>query len=225
MDKDGNITFAQGAGAAMTAPGNTPIGKETRNKLEKEAVDINEELSRLEGIATSLDDRFLTTSGKASAWWDNLKNMAGVELPDKDQRNLEEFSDFTRKTVENANLYIKRITGAQMSEAEAGRLMLAIPTFDSGWFSGDGPVKFKGKLKSVMGNLKMAKARHNYYLNKGLNLEDITSDKAISLGSMKDKIRSEGAEIEKRVRSENPNADDAAIKSKVAAELKKVFGL
>ncbi len=57
---------------------------------------------------------------------------------------------YQRKVNENVNLYIKMITGAQMSEAEADRLSLAIATL------ADSPAQFEAKLKDSIAVLDRA---------------------------------------------------------------------
>jgi hypothetical protein len=163
----------------ITGPGFTyeegpGLTTKTQGTLEQGVVDQKEELARLKNMASGLNTDFLTTSGKASATLLNLKDMwSGGDLSTKERKYVSDYSTFAQDTIENVNLYIKRITGAQMSEQEAGRLTLAVPNMGKTWFTGDGPSKFKAKLQNSIEKLEAANARYNSYLEKGISPQQI----------------------------------------------------
>ena len=66
------------------------------------------------------------------------------------------------------NQYIKDITGAQMSEFEAKRLRKAIPDPGDTLLGGDDPIAYQAKMASALDEFAKAKARYEYYLQKGL---------------------------------------------------------
>ena len=107
-------------------------------------------------------------AGKGLEWADKL----GV-LPDGAAKDLlKDLSVFQRKTNENMNLYIKMITGAQMSEAEAKRLSTAIANL------GDSPAVFEQKLKDSITVLEVAQKKKQEELEYYSGIEGITYEKA-----------------------------------------------
>ena len=71
-----------------------------------------------------------------------------------DRKYLEDFTTLRAKSVSNLNSYIKEMTGAAMSEAEAKRLMAVMPNAGTGVFDGDSPTQFKTKLDVVVREAK-----------------------------------------------------------------------
>ena len=86
---------------------------------------------------------------------------------------LTEFKGFQRKAIENINLYIKEITGAQMSEKEATRLRLSQPDPGEQWYQGDDPITFKAKMDDVIKFAGASVARYDKYRSEGLSDTDI----------------------------------------------------
>jgi hypothetical protein len=117
-------------------------------------------------------------------------------------------------------MYIKRITGAQMSEAEAERIKLAMPDIGQGFFDGDGPTKFQSKMKNAMEKIKLAEARYQMYLSQGLQPAQIkqmvkTGRGVIGLEETRSAIQQRGAELSSQ------GMDNDEIK----AALRQEFGL
>ena len=76
-------------------------------------------------------------------------------------------TDAHRATI--VNQYIKDITGAQMSEFEAKRLRKAIPDPGDTLLGGDDPIAYQAKMASALNEFAKAKARYEFYLQKGLS--------------------------------------------------------
>jgi hypothetical protein len=96
-----------------------------------------------------------------------------MPIPPEDKKALSDFSNYKKTTVATMNEEIKRLTGAQMSESEAKRLMGGMPNPGTGFFDGDSPTEFEGALKATYKNLSKTKARLMWYRAKGLGDEQI----------------------------------------------------
>jgi hypothetical protein len=117
-------------------------------ELDKEV--MQNSLSRLVDIGARYNPVFQTWAGRAAAAGASgisKLDITGALRP-LNQEYLDDFTSFQRAVNENANLYIKEITGAQMSEAEAARLMKAIMNLQ------DNPVGFESKLTAMKAKVK-----------------------------------------------------------------------
>ncbi len=214
---DGNITLVQGPDAESMQ-----LTKPQMSKIQEKAINANEGLKRLEGIVRSFKPEYLQIPSRIGAEWTALKSKLNMgEIGEKDQEFLEDFSIFKQNALENINLYIKEITGAQMSEKEADRIRKAMPDPGEGVFGGDSPPEFRKKLINSYKKAKASLARYNYYLKMGIPettvSEMINSNTAVSLDEIENIIEKRAKELEK----ENPKADMKQIATMIAKE----FGL
>jgi hypothetical protein len=191
--------FAQklkGKGISMTLPDGTvveiggPSGgpemtSKTKGAIEGKLTAGREQLARMETIVKEFKPEYQEVGTRLSTAWTGMKARLGMDIAPEDINKLTDFKKFQRKAIENINLYIKEMTGAQMSEKEASRLRLAQPDPGESWWKGDDPITFKAKMDDVQLMTRAAVARYEYYRNKGLtdaqvkNL--ISTDKAIPL--------------------------------------------
>jgi hypothetical protein len=162
-DAQGNLIYEEGGDGGLTI--------KAKGDLQGRVIDTGDEIVRLENILSKFDGQYLTAEGKAKASLIDLKSKftKGGALSPEDQKYIENFSTFAQDSVENINLYIKRITGAQMSEKEAARLTMAMPNLGKTWFTGDGPAKFKAKAQNALIKVKAANERYRFYLSQGLS--------------------------------------------------------
>jgi hypothetical protein len=129
-------------------------GDKTYVRSLQEMLDASEDMQiRYGRIQTKLDDpvygpeykEFFTALGGVEQWWNKFKSWTGaIDENHPDFKKAQRIAGFVGDVAETANLYIKQITGAQMSEAEATRLLKAIATVS------DDPASFKGKFESAM---------------------------------------------------------------------------
>ena len=177
IGEDGTVTFTQGAGGGME--------KKTRGNLEKSLVAAREGLARLKDIQSKYRPEFQEIPTRLGVAWTGLKARFGsADVSSEDRRALTEFADYRRTALSNVNLYIKEITGAQMSVQEAARIRKALPDPGEGIFGGDDPITFKAHMDSVMADLEKSVVRFNHYLSKG-----ITDDEEIARLSPLDGMR------------------------------------
>ena len=116
--------------------------KKTTGAIEAKALAAVEGISRLNEIAATYKPEYLQLDTKLKTlktkWQEigegtHIGAILGTASPE-DQQLLSDFSDFKRNSIGNINLYIKEITGAQMSEKEADRIRLGMPDPGEGFF-------------------------------------------------------------------------------------------
>jgi hypothetical protein len=162
-DNNGNLVYSEGdVGDLMT--------KKTQGDIESKLVEGQDNVVRLEEITSSFDPEFLSLAGKARATLLNKQAQINPSsLSNEDQQYLERYSVFEQNSSIARDLWIKAITGAQMSQQEARRLMKDVPNIGTNWLGGDSAAKYLAKLKNTMEQAKAANTRYRYYLVNGLS--------------------------------------------------------
>lgn len=206
---------SDGAGGFRMVQGPTAMmERKTKGDIEGKLIDAGESIARLEEIAESYKPEFLQLYtkldtlntkwqeiGKGTAIEKGLSALFGKATPE-DRQKLEEYSAFKRDSINNINLYIKEITGAQMSEKEADRIRKAMPDPGEGIFDGNSPSQFESKWKSTMKSMRAAQARYIYYLKNGFKPEEISrmvkSNTMMSLNDIRNRINERAAELSSR---------------------------
>ncbi len=223
VNKDGSIEIIRGPLEGGAGEFTTKIKTDIQTKL----FNANEQLARLDLIERDFKPEYQQTGERFKAAWTGIKAKLGQNVSSQDAKSLTEFSQYKRKAIENINLYIKEVTGAQMSEQEADRLRQAQPDPGDSWYNGDDPISFKAKLDDVMATTRMSIARYHWYLKKGFTddqiKEQINSNRAVSLDSMKNVIRRRGQEIEKRLSEQGVSGIN--LGAGVVSQLQEEFGL
>lgn len=177
--------FAQklkGKGMGVTLPdgtviqmgGSQDLERKTKGEIEGKILSGREQLERIYEIKNDFKPSFLEFGPRLGAAVSGMASKAGIDIGEENKKKLIEYTTFKRKAIENINLYIKELTGAQMSEAEANRLRLAQPDPGEKWYQGDDPVTFKGKLEDIEKTVRAAVARYQAYLDRGLSHAQIT---------------------------------------------------
>lgn len=203
---DGQTTFRTGVKG-----GNLTRG--TQTAIEKELNDTGKGLHRLFQIENSFDPEYLTYGTQWGSKWSAFKDKAGLGLTQDERANLNKYTEFTTNTLSNLNRYIKEITGAQMSEKEADRLMKAMPNL------GDSPIQFKTKMDTVTGQLRSASARLHFVKKHGLSIEDVPVENMPKI--MNRRSNEIGAALEKQY----PGLEVNEIKERIRTQIAQEFGL
>ena len=152
-------------GLRVTTGTKPKLQKPTLARLEKSILDSQEGLARLFQIRESFDPKFLTFGGK----FENFKLMAldkvnPDSLSNEEKQFLIEYSSFTASAIENVNLHIQQLTGAQMSAEEADRLRKSMPDPER-----DGPTVFFAKMNTNIRQLALVRARAIHVRNQGFD--------------------------------------------------------
>jgi hypothetical protein len=175
---DGSVSFVSGQGVDLNRI--TPT-KPTENKIQEKLFNSYEAAARLDKMATGFKPEFLTIPEKAGHKWTELKEKFNMgDVSDSDRKDLAEFTEFRQDSLENINLFIKEITGAQMSEKEAKRIRKALPDPGEGVLDGDSPTEYRTNLINAIIKTKSAIARYHIMLQNGLDENSIK--KAINGG-------------------------------------------
>ena len=166
-DGAGGFTMRTGVstGAKMTM--------KTKGTIESKLLGGKEQLKRMEMIQSAFKPEYQELGTRFAREWTGLKAWAGMDVSKEEKGKLTEFKGFQRKAIENINLYIKEITGAQMSEKEATRLRLSQPDPGEQWYQGDDPITFKAKMDDVIKFAGASVARYDKYRSEGLSDTDI----------------------------------------------------
>ena len=156
----------------------------------------------------------------------------GLGLNPEERKQLGEYAVFRRQTAENTNLYIKAITGAQMSEAEADRLKLAVADAGQGIFDGQDPVSFKANLDNALKAAKLSKARLLHLRRSGQIGVDFKGFKTkknpngieppVSLNEMEGIMDNRAKELLQEAKMQNPDSDARAYAKQ---KLRQEFGI
>jgi hypothetical protein len=157
------ISISQGG-----MPGTGQATVKTKGAIEEKLLGGKEQLARMSKISEEFKPEYQQTGTRLRNAWTGIKASLGKDVSPEDAKGMTEFKKFQRKAIENINLYIKEITGAQMSEQEASRLRLAQPDPGEKWYQGDDPISFKAKMDDVIRSTRASIARYEYYKAKGL---------------------------------------------------------
>lgn len=152
--------------------GTLPIDKAGKSKLDEVLLDSGSRLMQLNQIDRMYKPEYQTYAYQGENAWNALKEKGGLNLDPKDQAKLQNYTAYKQTAVKQLNDYIRSVTGATITESEAGRLMAAIPNVGEGTFGGDSPTQFKTKLDSAIRELKYAEARAAYIKKKGFTLNE-----------------------------------------------------
>jgi len=208
-----------------------------KTKVQEKLLNTNENLARLKRIKgkiidpatddlTSTARKIFTYKGGIEALVTEIKGKAGVKLSKEDLSFANKFWKLKRSGIEEINLYIKEITGAQMSEREANRLRLARPDPGEHWWSGDAPDEYVAKLKDSIEMMENAQLRYTYMLSNGVLKAQFDmmrkNDALPDAEKTKDMIRQEAFEI-RDVLIEH-GMDEATAQTQATATIKKKYG-
>ncbi|KKN77950.1 hypothetical protein LCGC14_0355150 [marine sediment metagenome] len=199
-------------------------GKKGRGTIEEKLFNAREGLARIQTIEDSYRPEFQQIGTRFQAAWAAGKEFLGFDLDSEDKALVADYAAYKRNAIENINRYIKEITGAQMSEAEATRLRRGVPDPGDSWYSGDSPTEFDSKLKSQARQLRAAAARYQYALKNGWDMNPDNLEKALPLDSVEDMIEERGAALERQLRARRPDLSDTAVEGFVMQTLNVEFG-
>jgi hypothetical protein len=223
---EGGVSFT--TTALPTRKGQGGMTKRTQGAIEEKLFNVSENLARLEEISQLYKPEFLKTKTALSA----LKTRWGEktdlwEPSEQEKKQLAEFSAFKRSAINNINLYIKEITGAQMSEREADRIRKGMPDPGEGLFDGDSPTEFEAKWKDTVHSLRMAQARYIRYLRNGLTPKEATElikkGNAISLRDIEKEINEWGKRSYAKLKTANPEMSEIELQRIVKEQIRKQF--
>lgn len=149
--------------------------KSTANALQKHLNDAGHQMDILSNISQTYNPKYLTFEGELRNWTAGLLGKAQIPMDDATRLFTQGYNDFRATAIAGLNEYIKFITGAQMSEAEADRLRQGYPDV-----ANDSSDQFMGKYVATVRGILAVRARAEASLSgDGLNLlpKDIKAKK------------------------------------------------
>jgi len=155
------------------AGGKEEIGMSTKTKgtIELDIVDLEQAKSGLESIKANFRPEMQTFGVRTEAAIKALLEKSGVELNREDKKLVEDVAAYKLSAWTAANNYIKYLTGAQMSEAEAQRILKSFPDPRIGLAKGDSPSEYQRKLNDALEQVENTLARSYYFLNKDFTVQ------------------------------------------------------
>lgn len=197
------------------------LGKEGQNKIDEKSINASEQQARLASIRSLFRPEFQQFETKAKMTFKALSEKfktGGVTLNEADEKMLTDYTTFRAEAFDNLNQYVKEITGAAMTNAEAERIMKAIPNPGDNWWDGDSPTQFKAKLDGAVRKTQLALARMEYAKREGKSWQ------AIPLTNMPKIIDERGNQIEREARRQGIK-DESEINGMVRQRLRAEFGI
>lgn len=232
----GNALISKGQDERKSEQFNAPA----QNNIETKILNAEEHYSRLKDIKSQFDPQFLTFSGVAKGAWLKFRDKLSTgQLNPEEATYLQKFSQFRQSSARNINAYIKEITGAQMSEAEAARIRLGEADAGEGFFDGDSPSQFKAKLDNSLRLIQLSRMRYHYLRSGGFNgtmmspedIARIMSDKTgrlkvpITLPQMRQIYNRRHGENMRILKQQNPRASQQSLDQQAIMQTNREFGI
>lgn len=191
-----------------------------RGQLDKDLLAASEGRSRLYETARTFRPEFQEVGTRWNSMISAAKEKVGINLNPQEKKLLTDISEYKRTAFSNLNNYIKSVTGAAMTEAEAKRIMKGMPNPGDGLLNGDSPTEYQAKLESVLRELDKTVARLHYIRSRG----DVTIND-VSLEEMPGIMDQRGDEIFSEITARNPNLPETEVNKLVSSQLANEFGL
>ena len=187
VDPDGNVTTTWGKPTA----GGGGMQKPTAKALEEKILTNTGSLDRLARIGDTFDEEYLTYGGVAKGFVYSKMDKVNPDTLSADEKKwLGNYTSWRMNAMNELNLGIKNMTGAQMSALEADRLRKGMLDAEN-----DSPTVFKAKYDETVRSLQLSRVRAYYYLDNGMTPPKGANEEwSISLGQMDEMIR---ADVEK----------------------------
>jgi hypothetical protein len=151
------------------------LTKTTTTGLQKATIGYQDSIARMEEIKKLTKPKFLEIPNRLemlATVWQEKAAIPGFKPSEERKKALAEFSNWKKDSNHALNLYIKQITGAQMSFYEAERLMRAMPKPGTGLLDGDSYTEFKSGTESVIKRLEAAQLRAELLLQEGFEFDE-----------------------------------------------------
>ena len=234
MNGDG-ITFTTNTDGSTTlqiggsGSGSTNMEKKSKGTLEQNILNSSYNYQTFKEIKDLYRPEFSQIDTKLAVKWAKWKEAGGdwskalgLEVSDTEKQLIEDYSKWEQKSWEATNQYIKSITGAQMSEAEAERILKGFA--DPRKFS---PTEYQSKLNGILDSARKATIRYNLILRSGIEIPlDASGNPApeqiLSLGSVDKYVNDIGKELKEQLLNDEAynGFTDKEINDEVKKQLK-----
>ena len=234
MNGDG-ITFTTNTDGSTTlqiggsGSGSTNMEKKSKGTLEQNILNSSYNYQTFKEIKKLYRPEFSQIDTKLAVKWAKWKDAGGewtealgLEVSDEEKQLIEDYSKWEQKSWEATNQYIKSITGAQMSEAEAERILKGFA--DPRKFS---PTEYQAKLNGILDSARKATIRYNLILRSGIEIPldangNPAPEQILSLGSVDKYITDIGNELKEQLLNDDAynGFTDKEINDEVKRQLK-----
>ena len=221
-----NITFTTGADGSTTLQigGSASGSMEKGTKKNIEAMLINNSLN-FEGfkeIASLYSPKFSQIPTRWKVYYKKIQDGLGDwnifgDISEEDKKLISDYSKWEQKSWEMTNSYIKSITGAQMSEKEAERILKGFA--DPRKFS---PTEYQAKLEGILENALMSTIRANIILRSDLSIPVEKYENFMHLGSVREHLKQIESEMKISIMEDEnwKNKSQEEIDAEIKRQLK-----
>ncbi len=123
--------------------------------MQESILESNNQLGLLASIGDTFQPEFLTYFAKGKKAVLAGAEKFGITLPANQQKFVAEYTVFTQNALDSLNLYIKFITGAQMSNVEADRLRKGFPDAENNSAT-EFTARYVGTVRKMLGYTQRA---------------------------------------------------------------------
>jgi len=194
------------------------IGKEGQNELDKKMIAASDNLTNLAAIKSQFKPEYQQIETRLKMKWAGLKDKFSKDgLPPEEAQNLRDYAAYRADAFDTVNTYVRSITGAAMTDAEAQRILQAIPKPGEGIFDGDSPNEFQSKLDGALRKTTLALARYTYAKNNGKDWQ------FIGLNQMENIVKTEAKKKAAELRGQGVPPDQ--LKPLIQRHMHQNFGV
>jgi hypothetical protein len=206
-----NITFTTGADGSTTlqigGSGSGSMEKGTKKNLEQQIINNTMNYEGFKEIEELYDPKFSQLPTKWKINYLKIKDGLGDwnifgDISEEDKKLIKAYSQWEQKSWEMTNAYIKSITGAQMSEKEAERILKGFA--DPRKLS---PTEYQAKLEGILDNAMKSTIRYNLILRSGLTVPtdangNLNPEAIMSLANVDKYVNDIGDEIKTELKAD-----------------------
>jgi len=204
-----NITFTTGADGSTTlqigGSASSSVEKGTKKNLEQQIINNSVNFEGFKEIKELYKPEFSQLPTKLKINYLKIKDGLGDwvgDISEEDKKLITAYSEWEQKSWEMTNAYIKSITGAQMSEKEAERILKGFA--DPRKLS---PTEYEAKLNGILNNAMKSTIRYNLILRSGLNIPtdangNLDPEAIMSLSSVDKYVNDIGNEIKTELKAD-----------------------
>ena len=194
-----NITFTTDADGSTTlqigGSGSGSMEKGTKKNVEQQIINNSVNFEGFKEIQELYRPEFSTIPTRWKVWYKKIQDGLGDwnifgDISEEDKKLISDYSSWEQKSWEMTNAYIKSITGAQMSEKEAERILKGFA--DPRKFS---PTEYQAKLEGILENALFSTIRANIILRSDLSIPVEQYENFMHLGSVKKHLKQIESEI------------------------------
>ena len=194
---DGSVTIGKGLGSGT-------LEKGTKKNLEQQIINNSVNFEGFKEIKELYREEFSQLPTKWKINYLKIKDGLGDwnifgDISEEDKALITAYSEWEQKSWEMTNAYIKSITGAQMSEKEAERILKGFA--DPRKLS---PTEYQTKLNGILENAMNSTIRYNLILRSGLNIPtdangNLNPEAIMTLSSVDKYLKDIGDELQREL--------------------------